>query len=69
MSRPKLRTIRKQQRKSLREMAEECQVSESYLSRFERGLDSGETLNPEIVQRISAAYGVRVRMVGAKAAR
>ena len=69
MTRPKLRTIRKQQRKTLREMAEQCQVSESYLSRFERGLDSGETLKPEIVQRISAAYGVRVRMAGAKVAR
>ena len=69
MGRPKLRTIRKQQDKTLAEMAAQCQVSESYLSRFERGLDSGATLNPEIVQRISAAYGVRIRMAGAKVAR
>lgn len=69
MSRPKLRTIRTQQGKTLAEMATQCQVSESYLSRFERGLDSGATLDPAIVQRISDAYGVRIRISGAKVAR
>jgi len=59
MSRPKLRTIRMQKRKTLREMAHECGVSESYLSRFERGLEGSDTVKPEVSARISKAYGVR----------
>jgi len=48
-----------QKRKTLREMAHECGVSESYLSRFERGLEGSDTVKPEVSARISKAYGVR----------
>lgn len=61
MSRPKLRTIREQRGMSLAEMAKLCEVSISYLSRFERGLEGSESIQPAIAARISTAYGVRLR--------
>ena len=69
MSRPQLRTIRKQLGLTLQDMAEKivmqgCDVP--FLSRFERGRDMSEGITPELAAKISEAYGVRLRTSAAK---
>lgn len=69
MSRPKLRTIRMQLGLTLQAMADKidkpgCDVP--FLSRFERGLDTSSGIDPELVNAISEAYGVRLRMTATK---
>ena len=69
MSRPKLRTIRQQQKLTLQDMVAKiamkgCDVP--FLSRFERGRDISEGITPELAAKIAEAYGVRLRTSAAK---
>jgi transcriptional regulator with XRE-family HTH domain len=69
MSRPRLRTIRKQQGLTLQDMVDKiamkgCDVP--FLSRFERSKDTTDGITPELASAISAAYGVRLRTSSAK---
>ncbi len=67
MSRPGLRALRQQMRSktdpkkpmSLREMADRCDVSESFLSRLERNELGAASVDTELLQRVSKGYGVR----------
>lgn len=67
MSKPGLRALRQQMRSkenpgkrmTLAEMAALCDVSESFLSRLERGEFGAASVDPELLQRVSKGYGVR----------
>lgn len=67
MSKPGLRALRQQMRSkenpgkrmTLAEMATLCDVSESFLSRLERGEFGSASVDPELLQRVSKGYGVR----------
>jgi len=51
--------INPRKRMTLSEMADLCGVSESFLSRLERSEHGAESVDPEILQRVSKGYGVR----------
>lgn len=60
MKRSKFRDLRKKRKLTLLQMGELCGVSEGYLSRFERGLDSARTIRKDIKESIEQNYGGKI---------
>lgn len=60
-AKPKLRTLRLQRKRTLKDMADEIGCSESFLSRLETGR-AGLSIDPDLARRVGDAYKCRIRL-------